>query len=182
MKISLNIYMEAINGLHIENEPGQTSRSFSAVELLEDGTRSLCTEILYVCPLSLAVRLAAENADAAFIALRDRFRPDEIVPENIIIVSDDLTLTQLFMRLYRRQSLLCEWQSSMYDCIIRDMPIVGLLLSSEPVIGNFISPLTIRCPAGSSKTATTMSRAWKYSSAPSASSAGTAPATTLSTT
>ena len=139
MKISLNIYMEAINGLHIENEPGQTSRSFSAVELLENGTRSLCAEILYVCPLSLAVRLAAENADAAFIALRDRFRPDEIVPENIIIVSDDLTLTQLFMRLYRRQSLLCEWQSSMYDCIIRGMPIVGLLLSSEPVIGNFIS-------------------------------------------
>jgi len=142
MYISYNIFVEALADYSIEENAAVKDKHFSQVDIVTaDGAR-LAANHLYVCPLSLALRLSAAYPFCTFIALRDRFKRDNETPEllaNIVVVNEDISLAELFSTLNNVHAAISSWRVKMADAIIQDRSLEELLSFSQDILGNFIS-------------------------------------------
>lgn len=142
MYISYNLFVEALSEYNIEDYTTNKEKHFLQVDIIMDDSQKLYATHLYVCPLSIALKLSALYPFCTFVALRDRFKRDGETPQalaNIIVVNEDIPLSVLYNRLNDIHAKLSRWRVQMADAIIQDRPLEELLSYSEEIIGNFIS-------------------------------------------
>jgi hypothetical protein len=142
MTISLEIILEKLAELNIEPHTQYKNRVFTRIEMLTDNHGSLNPDWLYVCPLSAALTLTKNNNNIAFFCLRDRFNTideTEELMQNIIVVNDNIMVTQLFSKVLAIYLEIMKWRYDMQNAYIKNKPMQELLILSEPIIENFIS-------------------------------------------
>ncbi len=139
--VTLNIILEALSKYAAEPHAADGNRRFSRVDVPPEGG-VLFADRLYVCRLSLALKLTREYPDVVFLCLRDRFNSRDETEElmkNLIVINENIAVTALFSEALDCFMRVAEWRWEMREAAMQNRPMQALLVLSEPVIGNFIS-------------------------------------------
>lgn len=140
MYYSIPILLELIAELSYDAHYSSAERSFDRVSLLPQDPALLNESCLYVCPLSRALDFRAGGGTAFMLCLRDRFKDGgESALSEGIIISENISLDELFSSVQESFLQLNEWIGSMHSALIRGGDFQELLDLSEGIIGNTIN-------------------------------------------
>ena len=143
MKITLNLVLECLSGYYCENHFREDSKvTFSHLRLFDPELCRFDTDTLYVCTLSTAISNSLLHPETSFICLRDRFRIDDETEEkmkNKIVVTENIELTHLYIKLKLFFDSIAEWDSAMWSAAAKGVELGQVLNMSRDIIGNSIN-------------------------------------------
>ncbi len=111
------------------------------VGLLPDDIDEMKSDILYVCPLSEAMRRNHLETQCHFVCISDRYlsdeeREDEEMLKNIILLDENRSVAWLLSIIQERFLELENWEHEMQDVLLRDGSYQDLLDVSEKHLKN----------------------------------------------
>ena len=140
MYYSIHILQDALAGLTYELCCGADERRFSRVDLLPRAPALVHEDCLYVSLLSRALDFRAQGGTAFVLCLRDRFKDDgEQSLSDMIVVSENISLDELFSKVQESFLQLNEWIDNMHRVLVNDGDFQELLNLSEEMLGNTIN-------------------------------------------
>ncbi len=115
---------------------------FKWLSLLPENPDEMERNILYVCPLSEALKRNTETPGYYYACIRDRFTDDNEdirALSGIIVINENKDVLWLFTIIQKRFMEISDWIDKMRDALIDNCDYQRLTDLCEPIFNNFIS-------------------------------------------